>query len=512
MPKQKTPLTAAVIDIGGNEISFKIAQCVKNKYKVIESMEYPLTLGKDTYNNGKISFEKVNKACAVIKNYLLVCKEYAADNIRIVSTSAIREAENKEYILDQIRLKTGYTVEVLDNFDEKNYIYKLLFCRMPEEIKQSAMMVHIGSGNVGLLVAQKEKVPVVQTIKVGSLRIGEIFDDIQEYSREFYLIVEEYLNSFTDAIDHLFPYSPKYFVAVGREISLIADLCGAENKQGHYVIYKNKFDELYENIKFKTVERIMDEYSLTGEKAELLLPAMCIFANLLQFSEDENIIAPNILLIDALLFEILYPADYAAVDKAFAKNTVLSAKEIAERFRCMPSHYNRVLKYSESIFDKLKKIHGLSNAERILLQTAAILHDCGKFVNIKRHYRHSYSIIKGLDIANLNSRDIEIVANLALYHSRICPLLFDRNYNSLSPEDRVIISKLCAILRIADSLERSHEQKFSKIDVKLTDEELIITVESNRNTDLELWSFNSKSKFFEEVFGIKAVFRKKAVL
>jgi exopolyphosphatase/guanosine-5'-triphosphate,3'-diphosphate pyrophosphatase len=139
------------------------------------------------------------------------------------------------------------------------------------------------------------------------------------------------------------------------------------------------------------------------------------------------------------------------------------------------------------------------------------LHDCGKFISISAHYRNSYHIIRGLDIVGLNTRDLEIVACVALYHSRIIPSAQDGIYTALNENDRVIVSKLTAILRIADALDRSQTQKFDTIEVKLDEEKLMISIVTDHNIDLEQWAFIEKSKFFEEVFGFKTKLKKKKV-
>jgi exopolyphosphatase/guanosine-5'-triphosphate,3'-diphosphate pyrophosphatase len=170
------------------------------------------------------------------------------------------------------------------------------------------------------------------------------------------------------------------------------------------------------------------------------------------------------------------------------------------------------MNFAIKIFDKMKKIHGMGQREKLLLQLGAILHDIGKFINLSNHHRHSYDIVAGSDIVGLNQLEVEIVANLTLYHSTVLPSLSDGIYGKFDLYNRVLVSKLTAILRLADALDRSHTQKFKEIDVLTTDGELLITITTDKNTDLEQWSFKEMGRFFEEVFGIKAVIRKKKVL
>ncbi|MCL2352190.1 MAG: HD domain-containing protein [Firmicutes bacterium] len=512
-PKDR-PRTAAVIDIGSNELRLKIAENARGKFKYIENLTYPLSLGRDTFDTGKISFEKVEKTCAIIKNFLAATEEYGVgtEDVRVIATTAVREAVNSEYILDQIKIKTGLDIRVIDDMDEKLYIYKLVSSMIDEELKQSAMMVYIGSGNIGMSVLENGRIPFLQNVKIGSLRISEMFEDIQEYSGEFYVVLEEYLNSFTDILEGELPRHIKNFIVSGNEIAMVAELAQAEKNGVFYAITKEKFTALYGDLKNKTTDRISAEYRLPMEKAEVLLPAMCIYSNLLRFTQTDVIISPQILLSDAIVYEMLFPDEFAAINKEFNKNTVLSARALAKKYGVIEGHSRKVEDFALTIFDKMKKIHGMGAREKLLLQVAAVLHDIGKFVNLRNHYQHSYYIARGSDIVGLNQRESEIVALICGYHSRLTPTLEDENYRKLGSFDRVLVSKLSAILRISDSLDRSHTQKLDGLDAKLTETELILTMTTDKNTDLENWAFNERAVFFEEVFGIKASIRKKKVM
>lgn len=139
-----------------------------------------------------------------------------------------------------------------------------------------------------------------------------------------------------------------------------------------------------------------------------------------------------------------------------------------------------------------------------MLSLACILHDCGKFVNLKEHHEHSYDIIRRLSLPGLNSRELQIVANVSKYHSELTPLPEHENYSSLSPEDRVLVAKLSAILRLGDALDKSHLQKFREVKATYSNYELIVDAKTGGEATLEEWAFIQKSGFFNEVFGIKA--------
>ncbi|MDR1914557.1 MAG: HD domain-containing protein [Clostridiales bacterium] len=512
MPKKMKISLAGVIDVGSSELRLKIAQLSKNKMKYLESLTYPLALGRDTFNTGKISFEKVDKACEIIKNFLLICKEYTVTDIRVLATTAVREATNMDYFLDQVKIKTGMSINVIDDTEEKLYIYKILTRLSKVDVISSALMVHIGSGNIGVALLQGGRILLTRNIKVGSLRISELFDDIEEYSGEFYIVLEEYLHSYTDLLTNDVPDNIKHFIVSGTEISVLSGLTGVENNEMITNIPKPTFLSFYQEVINKSTHNASKDYNLSIDKAELLLPTMCIFNNLMKLTNAEKIIAADVMLSDAILFEMLCADEFALINKDFGKNAVLSARTLARKYDAMESHYDLVSGFAQKIFDKMKKLHGMGQKERILLQIGAILHDVGKFINLNEHHEHSYKIIKSSEIVGLNQYETEIIANLALYHANRTPSASDESYSKLDLYNRVLVSKLTAILRLADALDQSHVQKFDTIDAKLTDNELIVTIATDKNIHLEQWSFKLKSDFFEEVFGIKAIVKQKKIL
>jgi exopolyphosphatase/guanosine-5'-triphosphate,3'-diphosphate pyrophosphatase len=290
---------------------------------------------------------------------------------------------------------------------------------------------------------------------------------------------------------------------------LIADLTGVETNSGFFKIPGKNLLSLYGDIKYKNSGQIAVEYGIDSENSDVLLPAVCIYAHLMKFTSAEYITAARMLPCDAVLFEALYPKTFASLDREFYSNTLLSAKTLARRYKVQEKHCIHVSGFAKVIFEKMKKIHGLGRRDWLLLQTAAILHDIGKYINSREHYRHSFEIVGGSDIVGLNSLETVMVSLICLFHSRLRPSAAEPMYGALNAGDRVRVSKLAAILRISDALDRSHTQKYSEISVKISEDALTVTVTTDADITLEQWSFNDKGRFFEEVFGIKAILRAK---
>ena len=162
------------------------------------------------------------------------------------------------------------------------------------------------------------------------------------------------------------------------------------------------------------------------------------------------------------------------------------------------------------IFDTMKKIHGLGKRERLLLQVAAILHDCGKYISLANGPVCSYDIIMESEIIGLTHMEREIVAYTVLYNTYPLPA-YEEFENDISHESYLVIAKLSAILRVSNAMDRSHKQKFKNVKAQLRDKELIITIETDEDIALEKALFASKTAYFERIFSIKPVVKEKRV-
>ena len=512
---RKIPERAAVIYIGSKAIYLNIAEySKKDDIKVLESLNYPLNLGQDTFTRNKISFNKVNKTCKILKRFKKLIREYNLIKIKTVATTAIKEARNRLYILDQIKIKTGLDVEVIDDSVEKSYIYQGILRKIKNDkqlINEKALLSYIGTGNLGVSLYQNGNIVSSQNIKVGSLKLNEKLKGIQKKTDKFSITVREYLSSFTHMLEtFLADKEIDNFITLGKEIEMIANLCQADLEDGFYKISRNKFDDLYDQIKDKTPQQLMNMFDLQREEADILLPSMTLYAMIWNLTSTDRIIAPNLFLGDILLYQMLFPKEAIAMKEEFKKSTIYSARSLGRDYKYNEDHAQIVTKFSLEIYDSIKEVHGLGDRERLLLHVASILHDVGKYMSLKNHYYHSYNIIMASNIVGLSQEELEVIANVARYHSRKMPG-DDINYQKLPQRDRVLIAKLASILRIADAIDKAHASKFDEIKVELEEDKLLITLFTNKITYLEELIFDQKSDLFREVYAMDTKFKKRRV-
>ncbi len=502
--------SAAVIEIASNELRLKAAERKGDGIKIIDALNYPLSLGKDTFHSGKISFESISKTAEIINGFKQVAREYGIDCIKTIATTAVREATNREYVLDQIKVKTGLDLYVADDSQEKNYINTLMFNILPKEHTQSAVVVHLGSGNITISLIENSSISYTQSIKIGGLRLSEMFEmvGVEKYSS----VVREYMRQFLDTIVSFLPKKITSVILTGYDVELISGLCGGRASGGLIEIAKSDFTSIYKQIREKSPSELAQSLGVSVDKQELLLPALLIYNRILKYADTDKMVAVPITAGDALLWDCLQNERYSELKKHYEASAITAANSIAKRFDMNMTHLAKIEECALMIFDKLKKVHGLDKRERFLLQMAVRLHNVGKFINPKAHYIHSYHIINGLDIVGVNEDEKSVIAACALYHGTLVPDMKYYEYSALSPENRVLVSKLCAILRLAVAVNSGHGDKYDDINVRLKGSELVITLVTYKDIELEKWTFNSKSEFFTDVYGIKPVLNKRSVI
>jgi exopolyphosphatase/guanosine-5'-triphosphate,3'-diphosphate pyrophosphatase len=499
----------AAIDVGSHAIRMKIGEIdEEGNFKELESLRKTAVLGHDTFNDGKISYESVDTVCNILKMFKKCMKDYRITDYKAMATSAIREAENKDYIIDQIKLKTGLDIKVIDNAREQYLTHKAIKRKIDNFdslIEKGVVMVVIGAGSIQITLYKNSQLISSQNVKLGALRVKEVLGDLERESFSYYKILEEYIRVNIESID-FFKRSNDYnhFIAVGGEITTISKLINEEHiEQDIIYINRKQFEILYKEFLHKSTEEIL-EYNIERERAEIIIPSMMLFKKFLDKSRTDKILVPNITLSDGIIMDIYEEKYNLDKEEMSLKDIFTCVKNIAKKYDYNKDHSLDVEKNAKIIFDNCKDIHGLES-ERHLLRIAAILHDIGKYISVYNTHILSYTIIKSIEIFGISNEQLEIIANVARYNSVETPSIRDINFGKLSNKNKVIVGKLAAILRLANALDKSHNQKIEIISVKRRNKQLIIYGKSSANTMLEMWTFKKKAEFFKEVFGITPI-------
>ena len=241
----------------------------------------------------------------------------------------------------------------------------------------------------------------------------------------------------------------------------------------------------------------------------LLYISMVLLRSIMNSMGAELIWAPGVTLCDGIAYEYGEKNKIVAADHDFEKDIIACAQNVSKRYRGNRKRGETLEQIALNIFDSTRKIHGLEKRERLLLQLSTILHDCGKYISMVNLGECSYSIIIATEIIGLSHLEREIVANVVKYNHLEFDYYEAMNSNTMDKESYLKIAKLTAILRLANGLDRSHKEKFKNIKITLKEEKLLITVDTQEDITLEKGLFDARADFFEEVYNIRPVIRRK---
>jgi exopolyphosphatase/guanosine-5'-triphosphate,3'-diphosphate pyrophosphatase len=155
------------------------------------------------------------------------------------------------------------------------------------------------------------------------------------------------------------------------------------------------------------------------------------------------------------------------------------------------------------LFDALTSEHGLDIRARRLLEVAAVLHDIGMFISNRAHHKHGQYIVDASAVFGLRKADRDIVSNVVRYHRKAAPSQNHAQYTSLNRRDRIVVCKLAALLRVADALDRAHQQRVRDFRIDQEKDQLIIHVAGDLDLSIEREGLASKGSFFSDVFGLE---------
>ena len=167
--------TFAAIDVGSYDLQLAIYQISpKNGIQCLNHVRKTVGAGTDTYAEGKISYPLIDAMCGILLDFTEIMNEYQVKDYRAYATSALREAENSQLVLDQIKVRTGIPVKILSNSEQRFLCYKAIAIKENEFqkiIKKGTAIVDVGSGSTQLSLFDKDALVTTQYLQLGAVRI-----------------------------------------------------------------------------------------------------------------------------------------------------------------------------------------------------------------------------------------------------------------------------------------------------------------------------------------------------
>ena len=501
--------TFAAIDVGSNEISLKIFELgKKNQLRMLTHVRHVMELGSDTYVNGYISNHLIDELCEVLIGFKKVMKEFNVTDYKAYSTSSIREANNRHSLLDRVRIRTGIDVTTLNNSEQCFLLYQAVALREPafnEIIRRGALVVEVGSGSSQATCFSGGKLVVSHNLRLGSIRISEFLSNLERDTDSYTDLLSEYIDGdvFTSYKTYFHKYRIRSILAIGEGLYPLIKYINVCHKSdtGTICLTAEEMTKVYNSLFEHSGAELADIIGTTEEQARLLIPTAMIYEKIMRINKATHIYFNSTDLCDGIVSEYALKCGRISQPHNFEKDILSATKKMAIRYNSNITHTSYVEKLALKIFDSMSSISGLSKRDRLLLQVAVRLHDCGAYVNFEDVASNSYKIITSSEIIGLTKQENILIANIVRNPAAKFPS-YSEIPDDMTENEYIRVAKLTCIFRIANDLDTSKKQKLTHLKINLKEDKLIITGESFMDFALEQAYFNQTSDFFEQTFGI----------
>ncbi len=496
------------VDIGSNAIRLVVAEVLPDgSIEVLENLQKGIRLGQDAFRRGRLSGPTIRAAVGILREFRRILDTYRPVHLRAVATSAVREAGNSDMFLDRVLMTTGLELEILDTAEESRLTVAGVRRHLSPELRAKRgllLVAHVGGGSTLLTVLSQGEIVESQSLPMGSIRMREGLLGGGEPANRAAEILRQHISNVLGATQSGVPLDRiGTFIAIGGDARFVARRIGKPvGSEGLFVVPRGPFDKLARQCERQTTEELSRTFELEFADAETLNPALMVYRALLDSTQAAELFVSQVSMRNGLLLDLASRVT-GKEDEALAKGIVRSAQAVARKYRADRRHAQAVADLAIRLFDELLPEHGLNPRHRLLLRVAALLHEVGGFVSNRSHHKHSYYLIANAEIFGLSREEHLLVAHAARYHRRAAPQPAHLDYMALTRDKRIVVSKLAALLRVADALDRAHAAQVRDFRCERNDDELVLSIPGVSDLTLERQAVQQKSDLFTDIFGFK---------
>jgi len=505
--KVSFPVRVGAVDVGSNAIRILLAEfSSQDVFQVIESERLPARLGHDVFLTGRLTQQAMNAALAALTSFAERLKRRDVACHRAVTTSAVRESRNGDAFLDRVQRETGLCLEVITGSEEARLVYLAAKNRVPLG-DQDWIIVDLGGGSVEVSRVNGEGILWSESHTMGSVRLLEELSGSGTEPGRFRRLLEEYISILRIPVTSG-QRPPAGLIATGGSMEQLARLAGAvADAQGICRVSTTALRGVIELLTRHSYSQRIELFSLREDQADVILPAALVYERLAALAGIDEITVPHVGVKEGIILDIVEDlVTHRAHRERQEQEVVTGAVHLGRRYLFDEAHARQVTRLALSAQDQLVALGRMDDADRLLLLAAALLHDIGVYISFKKHHRHSGYIISQSELPNLTPRQMQIAALVARYHRKGGPSPRHEEYARLTRKERLSVDRLSAVLRLADALDREHQQLVSR--VFLTEgkgKEIILRLESAGDMLLERWAFQKKTGLFEKVFDCELI-------
>lgn len=518
----------AAIDIGSNSCRLKIAKAVSHRLKTLHEDREVTRLGASVFDSGLISPDAMAATLRALKRFQRAVQQHGADRIRVVATSAMRDARNAAAFQAWVKAETGWTIEIISGLEEGRLIHRGLMSMEPG-VGGRVLLIDLGGGSCEITLSEHRHIKEMASVPLGAVRLTEQFLQADPPSADGlgqmrHLISRELRR----AHRRIKPGRVSLAVATSGTAAALAEACGALAGSQRRAAGKgarpatgsgrprrrlsNGVDGLAPVLLVRKLAKRLAGMSLPEReavpgigvrRAEIIVAGAQVFAELMESFGLRGFRYSPLGLRDGMLAQMLAEQDaQASSHREFKHERWQSVLATARRYGVDPRQAEPVRAHVVQLFHELKPLHQLPAEYESWLAAAAVLRDTGKFINHQGHHRHTQYIISSSEMYGYTQAQRTVVSAIARYLGKSRPQAGDRALRNISSDEHRNIQRAVVLLRLAVALNQDRASDVLRVRAKSYPKRVYLELKPGRTgAELELWSLHKEADYFREVFG-----------
>jgi len=499
--------TFAAVDIGSNSVRLKIARLTRGRLRAVHEDREVTRLGEGVFRSGFLTPESMAETVKVLRRFHRATQQIVTDTVRVVATSALRDARNSQAFLEWVRSATGWNVEIVSGLEEARLIHLGLVSNLRVDTAPTLMM-DLGGGSCELTVSWRGHIRDLVSLPLGAVRLTDEFLSHDPPRKGELKRLQGFVAREVNRIaPRIVAAKVKNVIATSGTAAALTAAASKLRKNGtrqRLVVSSAEMTRIAKRLARLPVEQRRQIEGIGPRRAEIIVAGAAVYHELLDRCHLKGFRYSALGLRDGLLAQMAAEYD----------RSTRSGKQIeSERWESITravAHYHVDMKHALDVresamllFSALRTVHGLAPEFREWLSAAAMLYEVGDYVNRNGHHRHTYYIISNSEILGYTPQQRRLIAAIARYLGKSRPIVEDPPMKAIDPADRAGVQKAILLLRLARALNLGRSRAVQKVRVTLQGAEIRLTLMPRRRmgVDLELWAVEKDCAYFREVFG-----------
>ena len=510
--------TFAAIDIGSNSCRLKIAKVVAHQLKTLAEDREVTRLGASVFESGLISPEAMALTLRALKRFQRAVQAHGAEQIRVVATSAMRDARNGTAFQAWVKAETGWNMEIISGLEEGRLIHLGVTGAEPGA-GGKALLIDLGGGSCEITLSEHKRIKETISVPLGAVRLTEDFLSAGPAPAEGLGRMRKWIQrELRRAHRKIQPGKVPLVIATSGTAAALSDAYAAGvklNKAANGRAGKRAKSVPVEVVPARAVRTLSKSLAkmtlpereavpgIGPRRAEIIVAGAEVYAELFESFGLAGFRYSPLGLRDGILAQMLAEQDARATAHVeFEHERWESVLATARRYGVDLKQAEPVRAHAVQLFRELKPLHELPIEYEARLSAAAMLRDTGKFINHQGHHRHTQYIVSSSEIYGYGQMQRTMVSAIARYLGKSRPQPGDRALRNIPADQHKNVQRAVVLLRLAVALNQDRASDVLRVAVKVFPKRVYLEVQPGRTgAELELWSLRREANYFREVFG-----------